>query len=92
MKINISRGAGGHRGLQSVIDHLGSAEFARLRLGIGRPRFREAMDEYVLSGFYPEQKSLLPQLLDQAKERLLCLWREGPPAAMRRYNGKEQVI
>jgi PTH1 family peptidyl-tRNA hydrolase len=89
MKINLNRGAGGHRGVQSIIDHLGSAAFARLRLGIGRPRFQEAVDEYVLRGFYPEQKPLLPELLEQAKERLLCLWREGPLAAMQRYNGKD---
>jgi PTH1 family peptidyl-tRNA hydrolase len=49
-------GAGGHKGVTSVIDHLGSTLFPRIKIGIGRPRYGENIEDYVLEPFYDDQK------------------------------------
>lgn len=62
-------GLGGHNGLRSVSESLGTKEFCRLRLGIGRP-VRGEVSSYVLGGFSREQEELLPELLDRAAREL----------------------
>ena len=59
IKVVSQGGAGGHRGVQSVIDHLGSTRFPRVKVGIGRPRHGESIEDYVLSPFYNDQKGAL---------------------------------
>ncbi|MEO0308733.1 MAG: aminoacyl-tRNA hydrolase, partial [Gloeomargarita sp. DG02_3_bins_56] len=54
--------AGGHNGMKSIIQHLGTQEFPRLRLGIGRPPVGDSA-HYVLEPFSAEQKEKLPRLL-----------------------------
>jgi PTH1 family peptidyl-tRNA hydrolase len=48
-RLKFSGGANGHNGVQSIIDHLGSRDFWRLRIGIGRPIVKDAMSDYVLT-------------------------------------------
>ena len=57
-KIKVVRngGAGGHKGVSSIIHLLGSSEFSRVKIGIGRPRHKEAVVDYVLSCFYDDEK------------------------------------
>ena len=91
MRIRPGGSAGGHNGLQSVIDHLGTHHFARLRLGIGRPRPGVDAVDYVLSNFTPAEKKLLPEFINQA---LLCVhsWvNEGVEHAMNQYNNKRKT-
>jgi PTH1 family peptidyl-tRNA hydrolase len=89
-KIRLSSGSssGGHKGINSIIKDLGSQDFIRVRIGIGRPA--EASEEeviaYVLSDFTSEQKHAIAQAIPKVSEALLCLLTEGLKAAMNKYN------
>jgi peptidyl-tRNA hydrolase, PTH1 family len=76
--------AGGHNGLRSIIDELGTEKFSRLRVGIGDPR-RNAVD-HVLSRFEADEKHRLPELLDAAAEAVETWAREGTSKAANRWN------
>lgn len=78
-------GHGGHNGLRDLIAKLGTAEFPRIRLGVGRPVHGEVSD-HVLSDFSSDEQIELPDLLDRAVEALSCVVREGVTAAMNRCN------
>jgi PTH1 family peptidyl-tRNA hydrolase len=77
--------AGGHRGVQSIIDRLGSQEFARVRIGIGRPDPRDAAD-YVLSKFDESERDDLKAAIERAGDAVAALLEEGVAAAMNRFN------
>lgn len=82
-------GTGGHRGLDSIIDWLGSEDFARLRFGIGKPEGPGAKDRvvgYVLSDFSAEEQRALPELIARAAEAAEIWSLEGLAAAMNRFN------
>ena len=70
-------GLGGHNGLRSVKTVLGTPDFWRLRFGIGRPSHSDIAG-YVLSGFSPEENSILTQIFPPAAE-LLCNILTGDP-------------
>jgi PTH1 family peptidyl-tRNA hydrolase len=74
----------GNRGLQSVIGALGTDQFARLRVGVGRPE-RHAV-EHVLGTFDPGQRKVLPALIDKAADAAASALVQGVPAAMNQYN------
>lgn len=78
--------AGGHRGVASIIQMLGTNEFPRVRVGIGRPPEMDAVD-HVLSGFPPEERPLIEEALDRAVEGVEDALRDGLVAAMNKYNG-----
>ncbi|GAB7080436.1 aminoacyl-tRNA hydrolase [Megalodesulfovibrio paquesii] len=65
MKLKLGGGPAGHNGIRSIISHLGSQEFHRLRLGVGRPAPGE-MREYVLTGFAPQERPILEALIAEA--------------------------
>ncbi|MCS7030563.1 MAG: aminoacyl-tRNA hydrolase [Gloeomargarita sp. SKYG116] len=73
--------AGGHNGMKSIIAHLGTQEFPRLRIGIGRPVVGESA-HYVLEPFSPEQQALLPRLLNEVVRVVELALREGLDQAM----------
>jgi PTH1 family peptidyl-tRNA hydrolase len=79
---------GGHNGLSSVIEHLGTEQFARLRMGIGRPAGKKDTVDYVLEQFKKKEKECLDRFLDEAVSCCLVWLREGVDAAMGQYNGK----
>jgi PTH1 family peptidyl-tRNA hydrolase len=87
--------AGGHRGMESIIACLGSQEFPRLRVGIGRPagaggRENEAID-HVLGPFSAGERQTMSQAYDRAAEALECILSEGLEAAMNRFNAEAPV-
>jgi len=79
-------GAGGHRGVESVIAVLGTDAFSRLRVGIGRPPDGVDPVEYVLAPFAPGELALAEAALDRAAEAVDTLVSQGVEAAMNRYN------
>jgi PTH1 family peptidyl-tRNA hydrolase len=87
-------GSGGHKGVDSIISYLGSKDFIRLRVGIGRPRVYEDTAEiseadiilYVLSDFTPEEKRIINRIIPIVSEAVLCLLTQGLVAAMNQYN------
>jgi PTH1 family peptidyl-tRNA hydrolase len=83
LRIRPSGSSGGNNGLKSVIEELGTQEFARMRIGVGRPR-GEAID-HVLSRFPPQQERMLPQLIRVAADAVPTALRD-VRAAMNEYN------
>lgn len=76
---------GGHNGLLSLTHHLGSSDFARLRVGIGRPRHGEVRD-YVLSGFSGAEREELPGIVSRGADAVEMYLRDGIVAAMNAFN------
>lgn len=69
LKIKTAGSASGHNGVKSIIEHLKTQEFSRLRIGIGRPSFANAdISDYVLSNFEKKDKQLLDDTIKQACE------------------------
>jgi PTH1 family peptidyl-tRNA hydrolase len=66
MKIRPQGSSGGQRGIDSIIDHLGTREFCRLRIGIGRPKSPQDAANYVLSGFLRKEKAAVRQIEEDA--------------------------
>jgi PTH1 family peptidyl-tRNA hydrolase len=77
-------GPGGHNGLGSIIDELGTQKFSRLRVGIGEPD-RTAID-HVLSTFAPDERQRLDELLDAVADAVELWARDGTSKAANRYN------
>jgi len=85
-------GSGGHRGMNSIIAALGSQHFARVRVGIGRPRDEEnpttkdAIISYVLSDFSTPEEAVINDVTVRVSEAVECFVAEGIEAAMNRFN------
>lgn len=79
-------GSGGHRGMRSIINQLGSRQFPRLRIGIGRPPGRMDPADYVLQDFSDEEEVLLERALEQATAAIEIWLGEGIDEAMSHYN------
>jgi PTH1 family peptidyl-tRNA hydrolase len=79
---------GGHNGLRSLIDVLGTEEFARVRVGIRRGELPEDLAGFVLSDFPPEDVLVVQEGVGLAAEAVICLLGEGPAEAMNRFNGR----
>lgn len=86
-RIRLRRGGsdGGHNGLKSIIAELGSANFMRLRIGIGRPEPGKTVD-YVLTGFAGEELTQFNESISTAVEAVRCALSAGLANAMNRYN------
>jgi len=84
--------SGGHHGLESVEQHLGTRDYARQRIGIGRddPAARQ-ISGYVLSAFRPTERELLEKVLQTACEQIECWLAHGPAQAMNRFNGAIKI-
>lgn len=86
IRVRASGGAGGHRGVEDIIDFLDTRDFIRLRFGIGRPSGGQGITEWVLAPFSPEEEACLPERLATAASALGIALGEGAPAAMNRFN------
>ena len=64
-KIQFDRGPAGHHGVESVIQHLGSQAFNRIRIGIGKPQNNIPVEDFVLQQFTKEEKVLIDQTIDK---------------------------
>ena len=93
-KIKVVRdgGAGGHKGVSSIIHLLGSSEFSRVKIGIGRPRHGEAVADYVLSCFYDDEKKLAEEIMGMAVKASQLFVLEGVEAAMNHINCRRLII
>jgi PTH1 family peptidyl-tRNA hydrolase len=92
IRLRLGGGSGGHKGINSIIQGLGTRDFNRVRVGIGRPETdsdgakEEAVISYVLSDFTPEEKEIIDQTIPQACEAVVALLSEGITNAMNKYN------
>lgn len=79
--------AGGHNGMKSIIQELGTQEFPRLRIGIGRPAPGWSVVDWVLAPFGEADLALINQVLPRAVEAMESFLTDGPVKAMSKYNG-----
>jgi PTH1 family peptidyl-tRNA hydrolase len=79
-------GAGGHKGVLSIFEYLGTRQFNRLKVGIGRPRHDEPVEEFVLNSFYVEEMLIAGRVAELAARACEVFVTEGIAAAMNRMN------
>jgi len=91
IRIRPGGGPGGQRGIASTIERLGTKDFRRLRIGIGRPPGRMDPAAYVLQDFAKADQNLLSEILDHAANAALTFIAEGLDAAMNKFNGDIQA-
>lgn len=82
-------GDGGHRGIRSLIEQLGTKNFPRLKIGIGRPPAPVSPERYVLGRFAAEEKAVLEECLPAAGEGIRVFLQQGIEAAMNLVNQKK---
>jgi PTH1 family peptidyl-tRNA hydrolase len=82
---------GGHNGLRSLSDELGSDDFPRIRVGIRKGDPPGDLADYVLSEFPPEEVLVVQEVVGWAADAVATLLREGPTEAMNRYNGPRRA-
>jgi len=87
IRLRISGSAGGQNGLKSVIQHLGTQDFNRLRFGIGRPPGKMQARDYVLAPFKGDDAILAAQVIDRAADAVETWLADGIDLAMTRHNG-----
>ena len=87
IRIRPAGGAGGQRGMGSIIQQLGTQDFPRLRIGIDRPPGRMAAADYVLQSFTNKELQAVSETLDRAADAALTFATEGLNAAMNKFNG-----
>jgi PTH1 family peptidyl-tRNA hydrolase len=88
LKIKEKGGDGGHNGLRSLIDALGTDDFVRVRMGVGRPEGDIGVVDYVLAEFDSNQRTVLGPFLSRASEAAAAVLCEGAKDAMNRFNRK----
>jgi len=90
LRLRLGGGSGGHNGIESIIRLLGTNEFYRVRVGIGRPDAdagkEDAVISYVLSDFTRDERKAVDAVLPDVCEAVITLFKEGIAAAMNRFN------
>ena len=87
IRLRAEGGSGGHHGLESIEQHLGTQTFARLRLGIGRQDGAREITDYVLDHFEKAEAAVMEKVLDRAADQAECWLADGIEMAMNRFNG-----
>jgi PTH1 family peptidyl-tRNA hydrolase len=88
LRMRPAGGSGGQKGLASIIEHLGTQAFPRLRVGIGRPPGRMQAADYVLQTFSSEDQILFTGIVTRARDAALTFVRNGLEQSMNQYNGE----
>lgn len=89
VRIKVGGGDGGHKGIRSLMDHLGGA-FTRVRLGIGKPSFKDDTEHYVLQPFPKADLETLAEVVRKACEAVREILDSGVRPAMNRFNTRER--
>jgi PTH1 family peptidyl-tRNA hydrolase len=90
-KIKKGGGDAGHKGIRSIIDHVGGDSFVRVRIGIGRPEKGGDVVDYVLDPLNKSERSQLPEVLDQASLLIQTLTKSGVDEAMNTFHRKKTL-
>ena len=86
LRIKIGGGHGGHRGVRSVLESMGSPDFVRVKVGIGRPQEGQDAVQHVLGSFEEREGDVIQVVVQRAADAVEVLLEEGLEAAMNRYN------
>lgn len=87
IRIRPRGGDGGHKGIRSIIEELGSADFARLRIGIGRPPDSDDTIDFVLMPFTTEEREIIDETITRAHDALVMILTDGVEPTMNEFNG-----
>ncbi|HEY0259038.1 MAG TPA: aminoacyl-tRNA hydrolase [Lacisediminihabitans sp.] len=86
IRLKFGGGHGGHNGLRDIVSAVGTGDFTRVRVGIGRPPGRQAAADFVLHDFGSTERSVLPSLLTDAADAVESIARDGLTAAQLRFH------
>lgn len=86
IKIRKKGGPGSHNGMKSVVQELGTTDFARIRVGIGQPEFKSDMINYVIGKVPKEEQEILHQGVKKAAEAVEEILKNGIDIAMNKFN------
>lgn len=89
LRIKQAGGHGGHNGIKSVIEALGTPQFVRVKIGIGRPAPRQDSADYVLEAVTKEEMDVFEPCLERAVDAIECLIHRGLDVAMNQFNVRE---
>jgi PTH1 family peptidyl-tRNA hydrolase len=89
IKVRKTGGDAGHKGIRSIIERMGTADFVRVRVGIGRPGPEDDAVDYVLATFSPEERAEFEKAVDNGARAALVTVSEGVDAAMNKFNVKQ---
>ena len=90
LRIRADGSAGGHNGIKSIIQEVGSQEFPRVKIGVGRKAHPEQdLADHVLSGFSAQEEKALAVSLKNAADAALAIIDRGVPEAANRFNGSK---
>jgi PTH1 family peptidyl-tRNA hydrolase len=90
LKVKLGGGLAGHNGLRSIKAHLHSDEFARIRIGVGKPPTKDQGADHVLKRPSKSDQVVLGQMVERAADAVEAILREGVEAAMTRFNASDQ--
>jgi peptidyl-tRNA hydrolase, PTH1 family len=90
LRIRLSGSAGGHNGMKSIISHLGTSNFPRLRMGIGKSK--DETISHVLGKFMPEEAKVVTEVLDLAGDAVEMSLNVGVENAMNKFNGRSVAV
>jgi len=90
IQVKVGGGDGGHNGLKSLRQHLGTGDFVRVRFGVGRPPPMWEGADWVLAKFSSEEEEQVQSLVPQAADAAVAALLEGPLLAMNRFNRRKQ--
>ena len=88
IRLRAGGGTGGHNGLGSVEQHLATADYPRLRIGVGRPSDGRDMSAHVLGRFAADEVENLERVLQRVRQQAECWLQHGAAKAMNEFNGK----
>ena len=90
LRIHTRRSSAGHNGIESIIGALGTQDFLRIRMGVAPERKVGDGAEYLLSPMKKKELEVVDGILDTAEEAVKVILKEGPAAAMNRFNRKDE--
>jgi PTH1 family peptidyl-tRNA hydrolase len=91
LRIKLAGGNGGHNGIKSIIEALGTPQFVRMKIGIGRPAPGQDSPDYVLEPVSKDELVIFEPCLERAVDALECLIHRGPDVAMNQFNVREKA-
>ncbi len=92
IKIVRGGGSGGHRGVRSIHEALEQDRYLRVKVGIGRPKFSEPAEGYVLSPWYEDQRHRVAEIVDSAAAAVTAIFTDGLEKAMTAVNARDSLL
>ncbi len=87
IRIRPNGGSGGHRGMASIIESVGSSDFARVRIGVGHDERGRGLVQHVLSRFSADEREIIGPVIKRAAQAVMCIVSSGAETAMNEFNG-----